>query len=289
VSVLLRTAASALAGIGAGNPYLEAEYLLARAWPCDRTSLLRRSPREVVADDISRRWRELLDRRLTREPLQYVLGGTPFCELDLLVGPGVLIPRSETETLVDLVFREIRIMDVPPGLLVDVGTGSGAILLALLRRLPGWTGLGSDLSPAALAWADRNRRACGSKERAHLLRCDLTAAVRGGSAQVVVSNPPYIATSEMELLQPEIRLHEPWLALDGGGDGLVIARRVVRDARRLLRDGGLLAMELAAEHPPLLSPELQRAGFVRWESRADLAGRMRFLLAWLPGRPGHPA
>jgi release factor glutamine methyltransferase len=252
----------------------------------------------------------------------------PFCELELEVGPGVLIPRGETEVLVDQVARAAAEIGgdapapdrrggdgAPAGtkengarpargrpapLLVDVGTGSGAILLALLQRLPGWIGIGTDRSLSALAWARRNRARIGRSpasargpasaavpapetersERAFLVRGELCAGIRRGSAAVVVSNPPYIRSGELAELAPEIRNHEPHEALDGGEDGLDVVRLLVPEAAAALRPGGILALELAPDQPEVVREWIvARAEFQRATVFQDLAGRPRGVLA----------
>jgi len=304
---LLREAAARLRGIEAGNPRLEAEYLLAAALREDRVALFRRRAGEPVPAAARARLERLLARRLSREPLQYVLGTVPFCELELEIGPGALIPRAETEMLVERAAAallrgrapvppaerppasgsvEPATPPRPPRLLLDVGTGSGAILLAMLRRLPGWTGVGLDRSREALAWALRNRRrsAAGDPDlarRAWLARSDLLAAVRPGSAGAVLSNPPYIRTEEIPRLAPEIRDFEPVVALDGGPDGLEPFRRLLPDAARVLAPGGLLAVELAPDQPEAAAALVEAAAaFLQPEIFHDLAGRPRGILAW---------
>ncbi len=339
---LIRDAAQRLREIGAGNPLLEAEYLLAHAAGFDRVTFLRRDPSVPLPEEAIARFTVLLQRRLVREPLQYVLGGVPFCEVDLEVGPGVLIPRSETEILVERVSAAMRAMErdrarglsavrssgidvgfgagAEPGsaarpVVIDVGTGSGAILLALLHRFPEWIGIGCDRSPAALTWACRNLERCrrgqtdpdeagnvgglGQRQaatrsqakspngpgdlagRVLLAQGDLLAAFGSGRASVIVSNPPYIRTRDIPSLASEIRDHEPLEALDGGRDGLGPFRALLPQAAQVLAPGGLFAVELAPDQVDS-ALDLMAAGgcFERMEGFRDLAGRWRGLLAW---------
>ena len=280
-TVLLRDAARRLAGIGAGNPRLESEYLLAAALGCARIDLFRRDPRAPVPEEARAAFEALLARRFAREPLQYVLGRAPFCELELELGRGALIPRGETEVLVDLVTAEARrLPPTVPKVLADIGTGSGAILLALLHRLPDWYGVGIDPEPAALNWASRNRLGAGLAQRAELTRGDLTNCLRPGRLGIVVSNPPYIRTGEIPDLAPEIREHEPRSALDGGEDGLEVVRRLLPGAAEALASGGLLAVELAPDQPPVVAALLEREGpFRQVRVFRDLADRPRGILA----------
>ncbi len=302
---ILRAAAGRLREAGAGNPELEAEYLLCAALDEDRVGLLRRRPEDPLPEAAVGRFAELLARRLSHEPLQYVLGTVPFCEIDLEVGPGVLIPRGETEVLVDRVSAAMGDLRAAggarPPLVVDVGTGSGAILLALMARFPGWAGIGIDRSPAALGWARRNAeritpRAVGVEaarveaarveppaqpRAAALVRGDLLAPIRSGCAAVVVSNPPYIRAGEIADLAPEIRDHEPREALDGGQDGLAPFRRLLVETVRVLAPGGLFAVELAPDQPARAEELALATGiFERTAVFQDLAARARGLLAW---------
>jgi len=301
LSTFLRQAADRLRGIGAGNPRLEAEYLAAHALGVERIDLFRRHDEEPLPSEAAERLEQLLRRRLAREPLQYVLGNVPFCDLLLEVGPGTLIPRSETEILVERVVEAAREMTAVattmaegrasamvaasasrsrPPLLIDIGTGSGAILLACLHRLPGWRGFGTDPSAAAMAWARRNRDALKFDDRAALLRGDLCQALRPGSADFVVSNPPYIRREELADLAPEIREHEPREALDGGEDGLEVVRRLIPGAAAALRPGGWLALELAPDQPETVRALLaDRGDFDSLRIFQDLAARPRGVLA----------
>lgn len=278
----LREGALRLITIGAGNPLLEAQYLMAHALRCSRTELLRRRPEDPLPPDALAEYERLLGRRLARVPLQYVLGSVPFCELDLEVGPGVLIPRSETEVLVDLVTRAAPEVEARTSArrLVDIGTGSGAILLALLHRLPHWIGIGTDRSAPALAWAARNRARTGLVARAGLVRGDLCASIRSASAAVVVSNPPYIRSEDLAALPAEVRDHEPAEALDGGPDGLDPLRRMLPDVLRVLIPGGLFALELDPDQARPASRLLEETGvFENVGIHRDLAERPRIVMA----------
>lgn len=290
ISRILREAAEELTGIGAGNPYLEAEYLLQHALGWDRVTLLGQKASPAPAEGVAR-FQRLLDRRLAREPLQYILGTVPFCDLELRVGAGALIPRSETEILVEQVARaaaslgEEVLPAAGPPVLLDLGTGTGAILLALLHRLPGWRGVGIDRSAAALSWARSNVAAWNNE--AALIRGDWAGMIRPGCAQVVVSNPPYIRSGEMASLAPEIREHEPVEALEAGEDGMRDLRGVVRDAFRSLVPGGLLGVECAPDQAEaLLSQAGAEGAFTRGRIFHDLAGRARGILAYRGGERG---
>jgi release factor glutamine methyltransferase len=284
----LRAIEVSLKGIGAGNPRLEAEFLVCRALGRGRVSLLT-DPDGLIPSRESETLEHLLDRRLAGEPLAYVLGNADFMGIELEVGPGVLIPRSETERLVEVVEEEMRAEagercgrggDLSGGIL-DVGTGSGAILIALAMRNHGLTGVGIDLSEEALAVASRNIRRHGLGDRLSLAAGDLMEPVKeGGAFDAVVSNPPYIRSADLPDLPREIRDHEPRLALDGGRDGMEVLRRLASEAAGRARPFGVVAFEISPEQGPPLREWIEGRG--RYETvkvLPDLAGRDRFLVA----------
>ena len=286
----IRDAAQRIESIGAGNPRLEAEYLMAAALgvPRIRLWLIDRPPAACELEAFE----QLVARRLTREPLQYVLGTVEFAGLDLAVGPGVLIPRSETEVLVERVEAALRARGGERGaapMIVDVGTGSGAILLALLRRFARARGIGIDARPEALAWARRNAERLAKSEAAGLpdlpgriefLLGDLLDALRPERViDVVVTNPPYVRLDERDALAPEIRDHEPPEALFAGEDGLDLIRRIIPQASARLRAGGLLAIEIGITQADAVRGLLAGGEWGAVEVCPDLAGRPRVVLA----------
>lgn len=251
-------------------PRLEAETLLAHATGLSRTTLLAYPERRVDPTVISR-YRTLLDRRAAGHPLPYLTGRVEFYGLDLLVTPDVLIPRPETETLVD------RALAYRPRVVVDVGTGSGCIAVALAVHLPQATIYATDLSARALQVAAANARRHEVAHRVHFIQCDLIAPLLG-PVDLIVSNPPYVAGTEWADLPQSIREHEPRLALDGGPDGLAVVRRLLETVPRVLRPGGALLIEIgAAQGQAVLS--LARALLPSATSAVypDLAGRDRVL------------
>jgi release factor glutamine methyltransferase len=263
-----------LEAIGAGNPRLEAEYLMAHALgvPRIRLWLIETTPPAAAIA----RFEALLERRRAREPLQYVLGSAEFAGLDLEVGPGVFIPRSETEVLVEVVAKRLE----TDARIVDVGTGSGAILLSLLSRLQEARGLGIDRSEDALAYARRNAARCGLTARAEWLCGDLLAPLpRDAGFDAVVSNPPYIRLDEASALAPEIGDHEPHAALFAGEDGLDVVRRLIPEAATRLRSGGLLAMEIGITQGATVSDLLDPGVWRDAEVLPDLTGRPRVVAA----------
>jgi release factor glutamine methyltransferase len=230
--------------------------------------------------DQIRSFESFLARRLAREPLQYVLGTADFAGLTLTVGPGCFIPRSETEVLVERVEERLRASSGSPAILVDVGTGSGAILLALLTRFPTSRGIGVDRSERALRWARGNADTCRCAQRTSFVRGSLMEWCGGGGVvDAVVSNPPYIREDDAHRLAPEIAEYEPREALFSGVDGLDHVRDLLPGAASALRPGGVLGLEIGMEQGEAVRHLLEG---MDWEDAAvlpDLAGRPRVVLA----------
>ena len=264
-----------LLAAGIGEAETEARHMLAHV-------LAPATLAEALADPALVSWQrvaslaDLAWDRLARKPLSQVLGSQPFWTLDLAVTPDVLTPRADTETLVEAVLARCPDGDAE---LLDLGTGSGAILLALLSERPGWHGTGIDLSDAALAVARGNAKAAGLADRCRLLQGDWGLALADHCADIVVSNPPYIASAALPALMPEVRDHDPPLALDGGPEGLDAYRRIVPDLPRLLRPGGLAALEVDAATAAAVASLMEAAGAKRVDAADDLAGHPRALLA----------
>lgn len=228
----------------------------------------------------------MVDRRLAREPVSRILGRRAFWSRTFEITPDTLDPRPDTETLVELALdlateegwreRPIRIL--------DIGTGSGCILLTLLAELPRATGLGTDVSEGALAAAARNATSLGLAERAAWQHADLLDGV-AGPFDVVVSNPPYIPTGEIAALAPEVRAFDPQRALDGGGDGLDFYRRIALGAGRALAAGGWVAVEVGAGQARAVADLAGQAagpiGLHSIRTRNDLGGHTR-CVAWKP-------
>lgn len=214
-------------------------------------------------------------RRLARVPLSQVLGNQPFWTLDLAVTPDVLTPRADTESLVEAVLTEVADRPVR---LVDLGTGSGAILLALLSERKHWVGLGVDLSAAALAVANANAQRCGLTDRAVFAQGRWGGGLADGSVDILVSNPPYIVSDVLAGLEPEVRDHEPAMALDGGADGLDAYREIIADLPRLLVPDGLFALEIGHDQGTAVSALARDAGLAGVRVLPDLAGNDRVVL-----------
>ena len=267
-------------GIDEGR--LDAEHLLAETLGLSRLELYLQFDRPLTAEEL-KRFKPLLLRRADREPLQHVLGHATFRELELKVDARALIPRPETEVLVDEVLRwvEARLDGVESPRALDVGTGSGAIALSLALEGPFDRVVATDRSEEALELARENREAAGLEDVVELRVGSLFEPLAEGERfHVVVSNPPYIAREDVDALAPEVAEWEPEAALYGGPDGLEILRPLVRGAPDVLHPGGLLALEMGAGQAGDVSAVVRETG--RYGDpmvRKDLAGRDRILLA----------
>jgi release factor glutamine methyltransferase len=287
VASALRAALSALAS--SPTPRSDAEELLSRLLGVPRSRLHVIGER-VLTPEESERLDSWLLRRAAREPVQYITGRAAFRDLDLAVSPSVLIPRPETEGLVEAVLEVLHAARSrwPAPRVLDLGTGSGAVALALAAEWPAALVTASDASMAALEVARANAAALGLGERVRFVAGDWFGAVGEDERfEVVVSNPPYVATREREVLPEDVRGFEPPQALFSGAGGLDAVRAIVAEAPRRLVAGGLLALELAETRAPMVAGWL--AGSPGWEApelRADLAGRPRYLLARRAAHPG---
>jgi release factor glutamine methyltransferase len=245
-----------LAAAGCVSPAAEARWLV-----------------EEAADQ--RALRAMVARRAAGEPLQYVVGWAPFGRLRLRVGPGVFVPRPETEGLADRAARHLRVA-TPPRTAVDLCTGSGAIACFLAAEVPGARVLATELDPGALAWARVNAAAHGVR----LLPGDLDGplpAELAGRVDVLCANVPYVPTRAIATLPRDVRDHEPRLALDGGPDGLDVLRRVAAHAGRWLAPGGFLLCEIGDDQGEAAAGLLEAAGLTEVAVLPDLAGRDRVL------------
>ena len=232
----LQAARARLAGTSQ-NPLRDAEVLLAHLLGCDQAALLTHPERQLSSAQADQ-FESFLRRRLASEPGQYITGVQEFFGLQFEVTPDVLIPRPETEHLVEAALERVS----PEARIVDVGTGSGAIAVALAHALPRSLVTAVDLYPAALEVARRNAQRHGVSERVRFLQSDLLAAAGSAEFDVVVSNPPYIA--EGEVLEPQVADYEPRSALYAGTTGLEVYQRLIPQARRVLKPQGWLMMEI---------------------------------------------
>lgn len=265
-----------LATKGVESPRLNAELLIGHALGRKRMQLYMEFERPLSEVELEK-IRPLVRRRALREPLQYIVGDTEFCGLRLAVDRRALIPRPETELLVEHVQR-MRAAS-PPGRILDLGTGSGAIALALAAAFPVATVVAVDRSAEGLELARSNAALTGLDGRVTLLESDWFEAVPVEAFDVVVANPPYLSDAETDQTAPEVRDFEPRSALAAGDEGIADLVRIIAQAPRYLAPGGLLALETGiAQHVRLL-PLLRDAGFAQVESHPDLTGRERYILA----------
>ncbi len=269
-----------LEGKGVDRGRLDAEHLLAHAVGAARLQLYLQYDRPLTAEELDR-FRPLLRRRAGREPLQYILGRAAFRELDLFVDARVMVPRPETEVLVEEVLTWARSVERVGLTALDLGTGSGAIALSLASEGPFDRVVATDASEVALEVARTNAGNEGLTDRVEF-RCGslFDVAAQGEQFDVVVSNPPYVAEHERAALQPEVVTWEPSEALFGGPDGLDVIRLIVSGAGDRIRPGGLLALEVGAEQSAAVVADVEATGdFVDVRVRRDLAGRQRVVLA----------
>ncbi|OGK96820.1 MAG: protein-(glutamine-N5) methyltransferase, release factor-specific [Candidatus Rokubacteria bacterium RIFCSPHIGHO2_12_FULL_73_22] len=274
----LDAAARALAAAGIATPRVDAEWLLAGLLGVGRATLALALDRAVSAP-LAARYGLAVRRRAGREPLQQILGWEEFRGLRIRVTRDVLVPRPETEALVEWA---LGLLPAPRAgvrpLALDLGTGSGCIACALARERADLEVLAVDNSPAAAVLARENARALGVAARVRVVVGDLLEPVGPRPAALIVSNPPYLPSDLVPTLEPEVRSHEPLGALDGGGDGLALIRRIVAGARGRLRPGGALVLETAGRgQAPEVAALLDAAGFGDVAVREDLAGVSRLV------------
>jgi release factor glutamine methyltransferase len=274
---VLQWTAGYLKDKGVDNGRLDAELLLAEVLQLDRVGLYLNYDRPLQADELAA-YRQLVARRSRREPLQYILGRAEFWSLSFKVGPAVLIPRPDTEALVEEALRRVK----ADGRILDVGTGSGAVAVALASELPAARLIGIDISEDALEVAAENARHNGVAERVDLQRIDL-ACLPAGPFDLIVANPPYIPTGELADLMPEVRDHEPALALAGGDDGLDCYRMLAGQMATRLQPGGWLLVEVGIDQADAVLEIFAAAELQEGFCRNDLNGIPRVVGGRSPG------
>ena len=260
---------------GIESPKVEAEWLLAAVLGCKRLELYLQWDKPLT-EELLERMRPMVKRRASGEPLQYVLGYSDFHDIRIPVGPGALIPRPETELLVEFVIAHVRELEEPR--IVDLGTGSGAIALALAKALPKARVLAVEKSPEALALARRNAGELGLRERVAFRSGDWLDKL-SFEADCIVSNPPYLTDNEWQAARQEVRVHEPREALVAANGGTEDLRRIIRDAHSRLAPNALLALEMGIDHGPTMSALAREYGYAEVLVKKDDTGRERFLLA----------
>lgn len=269
-----------LASKGIESPRLNAELLVGHALERKRMQLYLEFERPLTEAELER-IRPLVRRRAQHEPLQYVVGEEEFHGLMLKVDRRVLIPRPETELLVEMLLAAVRERGTPALRVLELGTGSGAIACALARAWPDATVVATDVSTGALEVASVNAAANAVADRMQFVVSDWWAAVPAGPYDVIVSNPPYLTPEETGGAAREVRDYEPHLALTSGQDGMDALRVIAAGVSAYLRPGGVLALETGIEQHAELMRRLTAAGFAQVDSKRDLTGRDRFILAVL--------
>jgi release factor glutamine methyltransferase len=257
---------------GIESAALDARMLLGAALALDLTGLIASAARRVTVDE-ARTIEAFAQRRLHGEPVARILGHKEFWGLRLQLSAATLVPRPDTETVVELAIEALRARPSNEAIRVaDIGTGSGAILLALLHEWPDAIGVGTDISLCALQTAYRNAADLDLVPRALFVACDHAAAL-SGAFDLIVSNPPYIRSSEIAGLAPEVRDHDPIAALDGGTDGLDAYRALIPQAERLLKAGGMLVVEAGRGQSGDIEALMTASGLsVERPPKTDLAG-----------------
>lgn len=278
---LLTEATTFLQGRGIESPRVNAEVLLGHALGLRRVELYTRFDRPVAADALAA-FREMVRKRLARVPLQYITGTVEFYSRSFGIREGVFIPRPETEVLIEKALAPFRTVAAPVRV-AEIGVGSGAILVTILLELPGATGVGSDVSAEALSLARENAERHGVLDRIELREGSLFepfASREDAPFDLVVANPPYLATKVLPDLAPEVRDHEPHAALVSGADGFEALERLVADAWRFLLPGGVLALEIGdTQGPEALALATENAAYRDAALFKDYAGKDRVIVA----------
>ena len=275
----LEQAISVLEKAGIESARFEAQLLLGLAAAASRTQIIAQTYPPLTPEQTHRFIQLVLERR-NRVPLAYLRGTQEFYGLTFAVGEEVLIPRPETELLVDFAREKLNAHKTPP-LLADVGTGSGCIIISVLKHLPTATAVATDLSANALTLARRNAQANEVAHRIDWVRTNLLEGITS-KFDAILSNPPYIPTQEVATLQPEVKDNEPLLALDGGEDGLAVVRPLIESAFHALKRGGYFAMEGAKEQAPDIMMLFKQAGFQEVGTKNDIAGIERVIFGRKP-------
>jgi release factor glutamine methyltransferase len=260
------------------SPDLDARLLIGHALGLEHAGLVSASDRMLTAAEITQ-IESFARRRLRREPIAHILGRKEFWGLDFQVSNQVLVPRPETETLIEAALEILAAKKLQPLRIADLGTGSGALLIALLHEFPNATGIATDISQTALDIARANAWTHGLNKRAEFIASDYGSALPGGY-DLVVSNPPYIPAGDIAGLEPDVRDYDPMLALDGGADGLDAYRAIAADSRRLVAPGGTLILEVGIGQAEAVNALLVKAGMaILLPVRPDLAGIPRAVAA----------
>jgi release factor glutamine methyltransferase len=272
VEAARRALAARLQSAGIDSAELDARELIGHALGLDLTGMISAANRALTPDE-SDRLEVLVKRRLAGEPVARILGHKEFWGLSLSLSPATLVPRPDTETVVELALQMLRdsVANRAPRI-ADLGTGTGAILLALLSEVPEATGVGTDISGEAVETATANAWSLGLAARAGFIQCDYASALTG-PFDLIVSNPPYVRSGDIAGLATEVRGHDPRAALDGGPDGLAAYRVLIPQAARILAPGAALVVEAGQGQAAQIEALMTAAGLVPHRApKADLAG-----------------
>jgi release factor glutamine methyltransferase len=283
VQTALTSAVSQLTLAGVPNPRVDAELLIGHVLELNRGQVQSKAVTEAaISQSDDTLIAELVARRAAREPLQHITGRAPFRSLNLAVGPGVFVPRPETEQVVQFAIDALRATASEQPIGVDLGTGSGAIALAMATEVPHARVYGVEVSPLAFVWTKQNFRESGAANATPIFT-DLAVALPelNGTVSVVISNPPYIPRAAIPR-DPEVRLFDPEIALYGGDDGLDVVHQVSATAVRLLHSGGTLVMEHGELQAAEIAALLRADGWLAVASHPDLLGRDRATTALRP-------
>jgi len=274
----LRAARQRLAAAGIEDAALDARLIIEHFSATTRADAIA-SPGRVLDSAALQQIEAALSRRLAGEPVHRILGFREFYGLKLFLSPETLEPRADTETLVDMVLPFVRKVAAREGAcrILDLGTGTGAIPLALLAQVPQAMAVAADIAPGALAAAGRNARLLGLSDRFETVESDWFAKI-SGRFHLIVSNPPYIKSTDIGALQREVRSFDPMLALDGGGDGLEAYRLISAGVAGHLEDGGRVAVEIGFDQKTDVTDIFDQAGFELVQAGQDLGGNDRVLV-----------
>lgn len=281
IEEILRSGAERLRRAGVDGPRFNAEKIIAHILGCDRAMLIARA-NDTVPSELSNRMEQDIARRESRQPLQHIIGETEFWSLPIHCDRRALIPRPDTEILVKTALDFLR--SIPAPRVAEIGTGTGCISISIARERPDAHVMAVDIDPGALELAESNVTRHNLTRQVELIQGDLAGPLlaRGlsGRFDLILSNPPYVNTAQLEQLEPEVREHDPRLALDGGKDGLDIIKRLLNETAPLLKDSGLLAMEIGAGQANAVR-DLVRANNVWSEPRTvlDANGIERVIIA----------
>ena len=281
----LRAAVQQLANAGVDSPRLSSELLLCAATGLSRVQLATH-PERPIGHDEKQRFEELVHRRAAGEPIAYLLGVKEFFGRDFKVTPATLVPRPETELLIEAALEAAELPSCSPLHFADLGTGSGCIAITLCLERPAWSGIAVDLSAEALAVARHNAMALGAEKRLGLVQADFASPLlKPHSLDLLISNPPYVSCAEYAELSPEVRNYEPARALvpggqtDGCADGLEDERHLINVAAHALKPGGVLLMEHGWTQAAALGVLLERHTWDKFSLNKDLSGKQRFIKA----------